>query len=243
MGRDGTIPVVGDTNTVVWSLGKKLGDTLDYVDDRGETHRLRIVGVLANSVLQGGLILSEDNFTRLFPSQSGYQIFLVDAPAASEKAIGAELTRGLEDVGLSIAPAWDRLAAFNTVENTYLSIFAVLGGLGLLVGSMGLGVIVLRNVLERRGELALLRAVGLRAPALRRLVFGEHALLLALGLFVGVASALIAVLPALRSPGANVPYLSLAATLLAVLVSGLVWTWAATALALRAPLLSALRNE
>lgn len=241
--RDGTIPVVGDTNTVVWSLGKKLGDTLDYVDDRGETHRLRIVGVLANSVLQGGLILSEDNFTRLFPSQSGYQIFLVDAPAASEKAISAELTRGLEDVGLSIAPAWDRLAAFNTVENTYLSIFAVLGGLGLLVGSLGLGVIVLRNVLERRGELALLRAVGLRARALRRLVFGEHALLLALGLFVGVASALIAVLPALRSPGANVPYLSLAVTLLAVLVSGLAWTWAATALALRARLLAALRNE
>jgi hypothetical protein len=145
----------------------------------------------------------------------------VDAPATSEKAMSAELTRGLEDVGLSLAPAADRLAAFNTVENTYLSIFAVLGGLGLLVGSMGLGVIVLRNVLERRGELALLRAVGLRAPALRRLVFGEHALLLALGLFVGVVSALIAVLPALRSPGANVPYLSLAVTLLAVLSAAL----------------------
>ena len=33
------------------------------------------------------------------------------------------------------------------------------GGLGLLLGSVGLGVVVLRNVLERRGELALLLAV------------------------------------------------------------------------------------
>ena len=241
--RDGTVPVVGDTNTVVWSLGKKLGDTLAYVDDRGNTHRLRIVGVLANSILQGGLVLSEDHFTRLFPSHSGYQVFLVDAPAPAARTVSRELTRGLEDVGLSLTPAPDRLAAFSTVENTYLSIFALLGGLGLLLGSAGLGVIVLRNVLERRGELALLRAVGLRATALRRLVFGEHVLLLALGLFVGVAAALIAVLPALRSPGADVPVLSLALTLLGVLASGFLWTWAATAYALRAPLLTALRSE
>ena len=240
---DGTVPVVGDTNTVVWSLGKKLGDTLAYVDDRGNTHRLRIVGVLANSVLQGGLILAESQFTRLFPSHSGYQVFLIDAPSPGADAASRALTRGLEDVGLSLTPTPDRLAAFNTVENTYLSIFAVLGGLGLLLGSAGLGVIVLRNVLERRGELALLRAVGLPARALHRLVFGEHALLLALGLAVGVVSALIAVLPALRSPGAGVPYLSLVVTLLAVLASGFVWTWAATANALRAPVLPALRNE
>jgi ABC-type antimicrobial peptide transport system permease subunit len=240
---DGAVPVVGDMNTVVWSLGKKLGDTLPYVDDRGRTHKLRIVGVLANSVLQGSLVLSEENFTRLFPGASGYQVFLVDAPAASAGAVSRELTRGLEDAGLSLTPAAERLAAFNTVENTYLSIFALLGGLGLILGSAGLGVVVLRNVWERRGELALLRAVGWRARALHGLVFREHALLLALGLGVGVASALVAVLPALRSPGAEVPVVSLALTLLAVLLSGLAWTWAATALALRGSLLSALRGE
>lgn len=240
---DKAIPVVGDTNTVVWSLGKKLGDTLPYVDDRGNTHRLHIVGVLANSVLQGNLLLSESNFTRLFPSHSGYQVFLIDAPEHATNAVSGALTRGLEDVGMSLTPASERLAAFNTVENTYLSIFAVLGGLGLLLGSAGLGVIVLRNVLERRGELALLRAVGLPTSALHRLIFSEHALLLMLGLAVGVAAALIAVLPALRSPGAEVPYLSLFLTLLAVFASGFAWTWAATMLALRSPLLAALRNE
>jgi ABC-type antimicrobial peptide transport system permease subunit len=246
---DGAVPVIGDMSTVVWSLGKKLGDTLDYTDDRGNTHKLRIVGVLGNSalqgnsILQGALILSETNFVRLFPTQSGYQVFLVDAPATSAANVSKALTRGLEDVGLSVTPAPERLAAFNTVENTYLSIFAILGGLGLLLGSVGLGVIVLRNVWERRGELALLRAVGFRRDALHRLVFAEHAILLALGLAVGVVSALVAVLPALRSPGADVPWLSLFLTLLAVFVSGLVWTWVATTIALRSPLLAALRNE
>src|SRR5207248_2695647 len=32
---DGTIPVVGDANTIEWSLGKSLGATLPYRDDRG----------------------------------------------------------------------------------------------------------------------------------------------------------------------------------------------------------------
>ena len=102
---------------------------------------------------------------------------------------------------------------------------------------------MLRNVLERRSELALLCAVGLRVSAVHWLVFSEHALLLALGLVVGTLSAFVAVLPALRSPGAEVPILSLALTLAAVLAGGFLWTWGATALALRGPLLSALRND
>ena len=50
------------------------------------------------------------------------------------------------------AAAARRLAQFNAVQNTYLNTFQVLGGLGLLLGSAGLGVVVLRNVLERRNE-------------------------------------------------------------------------------------------
>jgi ABC-type antimicrobial peptide transport system permease subunit len=157
--------------------------------------------------------------------------------------VSRTLSRALEDVGLDLSPAPERLALFNTVENTYLSIFAVLGGLGLLLGSVGLGVVVLRHVLERRGELALMRAVGFRGRTLQWLVFSEHSLLLVLGLAVGIVAALVAVLPALGSPGTDVPYGSLVLTLAAVFASGFVWTWAATALALRAPLLPALRNE
>jgi putative ABC transport system permease protein len=236
------VPAVGDVNTVVWSLGKSLGDTLSFVDDRGRAFPIRIVGILANSVLQGSLLISEGNFVQRFPSQEGYQVFLIDAhPSAA--TVAPALADALEDVGLELTPAAERLAAFNEVENTYLSIFAALGGLGLLLGSIGLGVVVLRNVLERRGELALLRAVGFRRRALQWLLFSEAALLLTLGLAAGIFSALLAVLPALRSPGVETPVISLALTLLSVFISGFLWTWGATALALRGPLLSALRNE
>jgi len=240
---DNTIPVVGDTNTIVWSLGKKLGDTLEYLDDRGVAHKLKIAGILGNNILQGSLLMSESNFIRLFPGQSGYAAFLIDAPKAQSAAVAKTLAKAMEDAGLSLSPAAERLADFNAVENTYLSIFAILGGLGLLLGSVGLGVIVLRNVLERRGELALMRAVGFRANSLYRLIFSEHLLLLLLGLLTGIVAAMIAVLPALNSPGAGVPYLTLTLTLLAVFVSGFVWVGLATGAAMRGSLLPALRNE
>ena len=66
------------------------------------------------------------------------------------------------DLGADAMPTAERLAEFHTVENTYLSTFQTLGGLGLLIGTVGLAAVVLRNVLERRRELALLRAVGYR---------------------------------------------------------------------------------
>jgi len=144
---------------------------------------------------------------------------------------------------LQLTRATDRLAAFNAVQNTYISTFQVLGGLGLLLGSFGLGVVVLRNVFERRGELALLQAVGFTPVRVRELILSEHATLMAGGLFIGAAAAIIAVLPQLlHAPGA-LPLVSLGITLAGVVVFGLAATWFATSLALRGNLLESLRNE
>ncbi len=237
------ISAVGDEASIEWALHKKVGDTLDYTDGRGRPFKVRLVGALANSILQGNLIIDNTAFTRRFPDETGWRMFLVDAPSGEAARVSAVLTRALQDRGLELTPAPDRLNAFNAVQNTYLDTFQVLGGLGLLLGSAGLGVVVLRNVLERRGELAVLLAAGFRPRALRWLVLSEHAALECLGLLVGIIAALAAVLPALLSLAAPVSYGSLAATLGLVFVSGLLWTWAAARLALRGDLLPALRNE
>jgi ABC-type antimicrobial peptide transport system permease subunit len=241
--NDDTVPAIGDEATITWALGKKIGDTLLYTDERGNTFNLRLVGAVANSIFQGSLLISEDEFIAHFPSESGYRMFLIDAPWKNAPEVSKTLSRSLRDVGLEITPTSQRLSEFNTVQNTYLSIFQLLGGLALLLGSVGLGIVVMRNVMERRSELALLRAVGFEKRSLKWLVLSEHWLLLLLGLACGVVAGLVAVLPALRSPGADIPYLSLVLTLSAVVLSGVLWTWIATMLAIRGPLLAALRNE
>ncbi len=237
------IPCIGDFNSLMWALQKKVGDTIPMTDELGRPFKLRIVGAVKNSILQGNLVIDEAEFIKRFPGESGYRMFLIDAPAGKAADVSAALSRGLSDIGLELTPAVERMNAFNAVQNTYLSTFQVLGGLGLLLGSAGLGVVVLRNVLERRGELGLLIAIGFRRRELQRMVLAEHALLLALGLGLGLITALIAILPALLSPGGEIPWRSLPLTLAGVLVNGIVWTWLATRAALRGELLAALRNE
>jgi ABC-type lipoprotein release transport system permease subunit len=238
------IPAIADMNSILWAMGKKVGDIIEYPepDERGRSVRLRLVGAVANSILQGNLIIAEDEFTARFPSEAGYRYFLVDAPTNRVADVSATLTKSLRDFGLELTPTTRRMAQLNAVQNTYLGTFQILGGLGLLLGSAGLGVVVLRNVLERRGELALLLALGFRAKALRWLVLSEHAALLLLGLLSGVVAAGVAVLPSVLGAG-DLPIGALALTLGGVLASGLVWTWLATVSALRGQLLDALRNQ
>jgi ABC-type antimicrobial peptide transport system permease subunit len=119
----------------------------------------------------------------------------------------------------------------------------VLGLLGLLLGSAGIGMVVLRNTLERRAELAIVRAVGFSGRATRWLVLSEHGTLLALGLAWGGVAALVALIPGTSGAGASPSLAPTAGMLLLVAASGALWTWCSTTLALRGELLSALRGE
>ncbi len=237
------IPAIGDANSIQWAMHKKIGDTIDYMDERGQPFKVRIVGAVANSILQGQLIIDEVEFVKRFPGESGYRMFLMDAPSNTAAQVSAALSRAMQDVGLELTPTVMRLNQFNAVQNTYLGTFQILGGLGLLLGSVGLGIVVLRNVLERRGELAVMMAVGFRKATLQQLLLMENGALLLAGLALGIIAAAVAVLPALLSANGELPVLSLAITLGAVLVNGAAWTWAATRFAVRGDLLKALRNE
>ncbi len=61
-------------------LHKKIGDTLDYTDEHGKPFKVRLVGAVANSILQGSLIIDRAAFARHFPGEAGYRMFLIDAP-------------------------------------------------------------------------------------------------------------------------------------------------------------------
>jgi hypothetical protein len=240
---DHTIPAIADDTVIVWALGRKVGEAFTVRAEDGRLVRLRLVAGLGNSVLQGNLVIGRESFQELFPSVSGTRVLLVDAPAENRPEIGDRLRAALRDRGLELIPASERLAQFATVENTYLAIFLALGGLALLLGGVGLGLVLVRNVLDRRAELALLRAVGFRQRELTTMLFAEHAWLFLRGLTIGALAGMAAVLPVLATPGGNPALGELAVVLFLVVANGLLWIWFAARRALRAPLVPALRDE
>ena len=247
----GVIPAIGDYNSVQWILHLGLGDELSIQDELGGQLSLRLVGVLQRSIFQSELLISEANFKKHFPNQSGYAYFLIQTPstpnpaAFSESAehIGYTLERTLDDYGLDVRSTAEKLASYRAVENTYLSTFQTLGGLGLLLGTLGLGIVLLRNVIERSGELATLRTFGFRRSVLSLMLLWENGFLLLIGILIGTVSALIAVAPHLTTPGVQVPWLSLVMTLALVFLVGIVASAIAVYFALQRPLLPALKHD
>lgn len=236
----GPVPAVLDANYVRYTLKMAVGDVLTVRSDTGqagEPVRLRIAALLAPSVLQGSAVISESAFEALFPGTGGYRFLLVEVPAATAAQTGQLLTRLLENRGLVLTPATDRLNEYNAVQNTYLRIFSALGGLGMILSTAGLGLLLARTVLERRSEFGVLQAVGFQRGALRRIVIGENAFLLLAGLVIGSAAAVLAVWPVSR--GGSLPVVTLAA----ILAGGLGFCALAAHLALRGHLIQALRSE
>lgn len=237
------VPGIADLTVIVWGLGMSVGDTLWYADEQGRQFGVKLMAGIANSVMQGNLILSEDAFLERYPSISGYRFFLADVPSGESEQVSAFLSRQLQDEGLDLVPAPERLAAFNNIENTYLSIFLILGTFGLIIGSIGILIVVWRNVNERRGEMALMRAVGFSRPLLQGYVLSEHLALLAAGIVLGTVAALFSTMPTLMTPGASVPWGTVVLLLAVVTANGAFWTVIAVSRALRGEPLAGLRTE
>ncbi len=199
---EGTIPALaGDSDTAMWGLKKKTGlpdgDVLSYRDESGREFQLKLAGQLPMrvSVFQGSILISEDAFTRLFPSEAGFRAFLIDTPDGTISQTAERLNKDFERYGMQAVPALNRLREFYAVESTYLSMFLLLGGLGLILGAGGTGIAVLRNLFERRSEIALLHALGYERSAILTRLLAEHGLLALGGMFIGVCAAAAAILP------------------------------------------------
>jgi len=238
---EGVIPAIGDLNSVLWILHSGLGKDIVIENERGEELRLRLVGLLSKSLFQSELVISEADFERHFPSTTGYSHFLLAPEPSASVAVAATLETELARLGFDAVSTQERLVSFQAVENTYLSTFQTLGGLGLILGTLGMGIILLRNVLERRAELATLRAIGFRRSRLQALVLLENAFLLLTGLAIGAVAGAAAAAPRLASTGQNLPWFSLGMILLGVFAIGMASSTLAVRSVARLPLVTSLR--
>ncbi len=241
--RPGVIPAIADESSATWILKLKLGEDLVMTGEDGKPVRLRLVALLDHSLFQSELLVSEKNLLRYFPRRAGRSFFLIDAPRERADQVSQTLEEGLARYGFDVSTTAERLAAYQAVEATYLQTFGALGGFGLLLGTVGLGIALLRGIIERRGELAALRAFGFRRRRIAWMVTAENGFLLLLGVALGTAAGLLAVAPRLAEAGGAIPWTPLLGTLLAVLVLGFASSLAAVWSALQVPLLPVLKEE
>jgi ABC-type antimicrobial peptide transport system permease subunit len=199
------------------------------------------------------LLIGENNFQTSFPDLSGFQFFLAtETPITNKGTPPSKLTRqqltdtlekGWGDEGLDITQSEKVLEQLLAVQNTYLKAFQSLGALGLLLGTIGLAIVQVRSVLERRSELATLRAIGFKQSRIGQLILLENCILLLGGIMIGGGTAIVCVAAPLLQNAQFTELMQPLAWLGVVLVVGLAAGAIAVRTAARQPLLSALRQR
>jgi len=239
----GVINAFADQTVIEWGLRRSVGDTLTYLDGSGMALKIRLAGGLENSIFQGWLLVSDSLLREYYPTVTGSRIMLVDGPPDQQDAIARKLETLFRDYGMMAVPASARLDSFNAVENTYLSVFMLLGGLGVILGTVGLGIVLLRNLVQRRKELSLYVALGFRKNFIFRLILAEHLLILVSGVLAGTFSSLPVILPLLLSPSDTGPWLFTGGILFLVLINGFLWISVPARRIISGNILSGLREE
>lgn len=197
--KGNVIPAMADAGVLQWSLGLDLGDSLEIRAENGEVYQLLFMASLANSIFQGSVLISEENFLRLYPSSKGYKRFLIDLPKNRDlRQTMAQLQRVLRQSGPLVRSSLNVLKEYYSVQNSYVSIFFQLGLMAMVFAGAGISVLVLRKIQEERKDIIIRRAIGFPEKKQFIMMFLENFIILLYGVLAGSLSALIALLPIFR---------------------------------------------
>jgi len=196
-GRDDPLPVQHRGGAIVGSavaesLALQVGSTIDV-----DGERYRVVAVMAPgediTPLQpdNAVVLPEREFTGGFDQA----VVVADSPAAAGAVaddVRDRLNVRIEQVDVfELSEILETIGEFFTLLNRFL---LALGAVSLVVAGVSIFNLMLMSTAERRGEIGVMRAVGIHRVDVLKLLLAEAALL---GMLGGIGGAILSALAAL----------------------------------------------
>jgi putative ABC transport system permease protein len=174
-----------DFGPQVTDMRLAVGDRVVLRNATGGTRTVEIVGILNSQAVRGLFVQADvvrDAFGTVAPSFFLFRL----APGADADAVAKDLERTflpwqMQTVVIEsvIAENLDVVSAFFDLLQGYLA-------MGLFVGIAGLGIVTMRNVVERRQEMGALRALGFRRSMILQSLLVEISYVALLGIGLGV---------------------------------------------------------
>ncbi len=197
-------PALVDATVLTWGLMMNVGDTLWYENGRGQTIPILLAGTISNSIFQGNILIDRNLFSEIWEETTGSEVFLLKTKETEKEEAKALLSQALNEYGVRVSTTNERLQQFNTVTDTYLTIFLTLGGLGLLVGIMSFIIVIRKNLAVRRREIDLYRTLGFTDKKIEQILYKENLFVPLYAIATGVISSLIGVSITFMNAGVSV---------------------------------------
>src|SRR5437016_1551116 len=162
-----------------------VGDSL-YYGNRTAPRSVKVIGILYEQFVQG-LWVSADLLKNEFGITAASLFYFHVRPGVDVTQAGHDLERYFISYQLITLNIQEFI---NQILETTMGVFNLLEAylaLGLIVGISGLGVITMRNVVERRQETGALRALGFRKSMVLKSFLFELSFIALTGIAMGVA--------------------------------------------------------
>ncbi|MCD7977518.1 MAG: hypothetical protein LUG51_10290 [Tannerellaceae bacterium] len=154
---------------------------------------IQLVGTLDNTIFQGHILIDKKLFSEIWEEITGSEVALLRVPESEKATTRMLLSQALHEYGVRVTPTEERLKEFNSVTDTYLTIFMTLGGIGLLLGIMSFIIVVRKNLAMRRKEIELYRTLGFPDRKIEKALNRENLIVPLYAILTGVISSFIGI--------------------------------------------------
>jgi len=164
----------------------EIGDPLS-----GKSEKRKVIAFVSSFNTMPGAVIATRQVESDFLSATKSTWLVRADPAVGAKTVAQRLDAEFVDDGVEAVSFAERI---NEVMKLNLQFFTLLRGylaLGLVIGIIGLGVIMVRAVRERRRAIGILRALGFGASTVRRAFVGEAGIVATEGIVIGIFLGLV----------------------------------------------------
>lgn len=194
---------VADMNVIKWSLNKKIGDTLSYISETGDTILVRLIAGLQNSIFQGKILICDSILQLYYKHSSSPKIILTQAGSKNINETIKTLDQCFFNNGIQSTTTSERLEKYASVEKTYLEIFSAIAGISMILSIAGIIIILIKNIGSNRNYFALLNLLGITLNKIRLYILTENIIICTIGLILGATMGILSSVPAIETISFN----------------------------------------
>ncbi|MEU7768540.1 FtsX-like permease family protein [Nocardia sp. NPDC049190] len=231
--------------------GWHVGDQVAVTSFDGKKIPLTVTGVYKKTPLLGSLVISRSVYEDVVPLnfRTDYLVLITAKPGANIPQMRTDLEKATEQfVVVQVQDREQFKGAQGRQINTLLAILYGLLALAVVIAILGIVNTLALSVVERRREIGMLRAVGMRRAQVRRSIYLESMLIAVFGALVGTGLGLglgVGFLRTLRDLGLDqiaIPWSQLVLVLIGSAVVGVLAALWPAVRAARTPPLAAIAD-
>ncbi len=171
-------------------LGLKAGDVLVIELDNGSAVERKIAAITDQFAISA-IFTNTDIAERDYNTTQRNLHMLQVSDDVDVKTVSDGLRRSLFSYGFITIEVKALVAEILSFQNSFFDLFNAYLSLGLIIGIVGLGIVTLRSVYERRHEIGMMRAIGFKRRAVLASFLGEATFIASSGIIIGSAIGIV----------------------------------------------------